>query len=229
MSINTELKKKVCAANIGLKTEGLVVLTWGNISEIDRETGLVYIKPSGVAYDALTPDMIVITDIDGNVVEGNLKPSSDLPTHLCLYKSYPDICAVVHTHSQFATAWAQSGRGIPVLGTTHADTFYGEIPCTPPMTDDEIKTDYEYNTGRVIVKRVEDCIQTPAVLVNGHGPFCWGKTAADVLEKAIILEQTAAMAYYTAGLNPLCPPIKKQLLDKHFFRKHGKDAYYGQS
>jgi len=228
-NVKQEIKEAVCKANIRLKTEGLVMMTWGNISAIDRETGLVYIKPSGVPYEKLTPEMIVVTDLEGRAVGGELRPSSDLPTHLCLYKNFDDIGAVVHTHSKFATVWAQAGQPIPVLGTTHADTFNAAIPCTAPMIRDEINSNYEHNIGESIVRALSNYYEgVPAVLVHGHGAFCFADDAESALETAEILEQVAAMAYHTIMINPAAQPISVALLNRHFYRKHGKDAYYGQ-
>lgn len=225
-----QLKAEVLAANLELQTRGLVIYTWGNVSGIDRERGLVVIKPSGVEYDAMTAGDMVVVDLEGRVVEGSLRPSSDLPTHLHLYRQFPKIGGVVHTHSESATAWAQANLGIPCLGTTHADYFYGEIPCTRPMSQREIESDYEWNTGRVIT----ECFaklnyeEIPAVLVANHGPFTWGKNAADAVHNSVVLEEVARMALAARTLNPLAPVVSPDLLDKHFLRKHGKDAYYGQ-
>jgi len=228
-----QLKEEVWAANLALVKHGLVIFTWGNVSAIDRETGLVAIKPSGIAYDTMTPADIVVLDMDGRVVEGELKPSSDAPTHLELYRSFPEIAAVVHTHSMYATAWAQGCRGIPCLGTTHADYFYGEIPCTRVMKGDEIKHDYELNTGKVITETFKklgvESSQMPSVLVANHGPFSWGKSADDAVKNAVVLEELAKMACLTERVNPQTKAIGKDLLDKHYLRKHGKDRYYGQN
>ncbi len=228
----TNLKKEVYLANMLLKESGLVILTWGNASGIDREKGLVVIKPSGVDYTELSPDNMVVVDLDGNVVEGTLKPSSDKPTHIELYKSFHDIGGVVHTHSRYATIWSQAGRDIPAYGTTHADTFYGNIPCTRNMKDAEIKSAYEKETGKVIVEHFHKKSLNPqdmsAVLVKSHGPFTWGKSPAKAAENAIILEELANMALYTELLQPTITPMQQTLMDKHFFRKHGTDAYYGQ-
>lgn len=224
------LKIEVCQANLELKRHALVIFSWGNVSGIDRDKGIFAIKPSGVSYDELTPDQIVLVDLEGRVVEGSLKPSSDTPTHLELYRSFDSIGGVCHTHSTCATVWAQAARPIPCLGTTHADSFYGEIPVTEPMTKDEIETDYELNTGRVIVRRFRglDPLHMPAVLVANHGPFTWGTSPAKAVEAAVVLEQVAQMALHTAALRPELEPISQTLLDKHFLRKHGKNAYYGQ-
>jgi L-ribulose-5-phosphate 4-epimerase len=225
-----QLKIEVCQANLELKRHALVIFSWGNVSGIDRDKGIFAIKPSGVSYDELTPDQIVLVDLEGRVVEGTLNPSSDTPTHLELYRSFDSIGGVCHTHSTCATVWAQAARPIPCLGTTHADTFYGEIPVTDPMTKAEIETDYELNTGKVIVRRFEklDPLCMPAVLAANHGPFTWGPSPAKAVEAAVVLEQVACMALHTAALRPALEPISQTLLDKHFLRKHGKNAYYGQ-
>jgi len=225
-----ELKQVVLEANLQLPKYQLVTFTWGNVSGIDREKGLVVIKPSGVEYGKLTRDDMVVVDLEGNVVEGYLKPSSDTPTHLLLYKEFPQIGGVVHTHSPWATVWAQAGKGIPALGTTHADYFYGEIPCTRKMTDAEIQGAYEEETGKVIVEtfRLLDPMQMPGVLVYGHGPFAWGKNPYDAVHNAVILEEVAKLAARTYYLNPSVEPIDQSLLDRHYFRKHGANAYYGQ-
>ena len=224
------LKEKVFRANIALVENGLVKLTWGNVSGIDRSRGLVVIKPSGVAYHEMKPEHMVVTDLDGNVVEGDLKPSSDTATHLVLYKNFEDIGGVVHTHSSWATSFAQAGKGIPALGTTHGDTFYGEIPCTRKMTEKEIQGAYEEETGNVIVETFKGInpLYIPGVLVNMHGPFAWGKDPMDAVQNAVILEEVAMMAFNTLMLSPGIGPMDQVLLDKHFLRKHGKNAYYGQ-
>lgn len=224
-----ELKQRVFQANLALKESGLVVLTWGNVSEIDREKGLVAIKPSGVDYDKMRPEDIVITDLEGNVVEGKLNPSSDLPTHLLLYKKFPQIGAVAHTHSRWATIYAQAGQSIPMLGTTHADTFYGDVPCTRAMTKAEIEGEYEKDTGTVIVEAFQgkDPMAVPGALVCSHGPFTWGKNAMDSVKNAIVLEEVAMMAWHTVALNREAT-FQQELADKHYFRKHGANAYYGQ-
>lgn len=228
-----KLKKEVCDANLALVKHGLVIFTWGNVSAIDRETGKVVIKPSGIDYQTMKPEHMVVLDLNGNIVDSKLKPSSDTPTHLELYRAFPDISAIVHTHSVHATAWAQGRRAIPCFGTTHADYFYGEIPCTRVMTANEIKHDYELNTGRVIVKTFRnleiDAMQMPSVLVAGHGPFSWGKNAMDAVQTAVVLEELAKMAILTEKINKDAKSIDKDLLDKHYLRKHGKDAYYGQT
>jgi L-ribulose-5-phosphate 4-epimerase len=226
------LKKAVCQANLELVREGLVVQTWGNASGLHRARGLMVIKPSGVAYARLQPaQMVVVSLHSGNVVEGKLKPSSDTDTHLELYRAFEGIGGIAHTHSLHATAWAQTGRPIPALGTTQADYFHGEVPCTRPMTPAEIKTDYERNTGRVIVERLQglDPLQHPAVLVAGHGPFAWGLDVAEAARNAAVLEFLARLAGRTLQLRPGAPPLPDELRDKHFFRKHGPAAYYGQT
>jgi L-ribulose-5-phosphate 4-epimerase len=226
-----QLKERVCRANLELVGHKLVILTWGNVSEIDREIDVVAIKPSGVDYDELTADKIVIMDLDGNILEGDFRPSSDTPTHLELYRSFIEIGAVCHTHSQYATMWAQAEREIPCFGTTHADHFYGPIPVTDAMTHEEIKNDYELNTGKVIVRRFADVdpLQMPAVLVANHGPFTWARDSAQAVTNAVVLEQVAKMAYGTVQLNARKNAISQSLLDKHYLRKHGKNAYYGQT
>jgi len=229
--VHEELRKAVCDANLELAARKLVIYSWGNVSGIDRKEGVVAIKPSGVDYAELGPEKIVLCDLGGNIVEGELRPSSDTPTHLELYRNFKGIGGVCHTHSVYATMWAQANREIPCLGTTHADFFYGAVPVTETMTAEQISEDYELNTGRVIVRRFEglDPAQMPAVLVAGHGPFTWGKTAADAVESAVVLEETARMALGTLIINPNQSGISQVLLDKHYLRKHGKDAYYGQS
>ena len=222
------LKKRVFEQNIALVKHGLVVLTWGNVSAKDDETGLVVIKPSGVPYDTMAPEDMVVVDLDGNVVEGKYRPSSDLPTHLYLYREYPTLGGVVHTHSAYATAFAQSGREIVAYGTTHADAFYGNVPCTRALTNGEIDEAYEWNTGKVIAETVTDADAIPAVLVKNHGVFTWGKTPEKAVECAVTLEEVAKMAYLTEQLGDHVPRVKQHLLDKHYFRKHGKNAYYGQ-
>lgn len=228
--MTNKLKEQVCAANKLLPQLGLVIFTWGNVSAVDRETGTVVIKPSGVEYDELTPDNMVVVDLmTGKTIEGNLKPSSDTPTHLELYRKFPDIGAVVHTHSTWATGWAQTGRAIEPYGTTHADYFGGPIPCTRLMTDEEINSDYELNTGKVIVETFEGInpMHMPAVLVHSHGPFNWGSNAMEAVHNAAVLEQLAKMAAINELLgNGL--PMQQVLLNKHFYRKHGPNAYYGQ-
>jgi L-ribulose-5-phosphate 4-epimerase len=228
--MHEELKKSVCDANIELHKENLVIYSWGNVSGIDRPKGIVAIKPSGVSYAELTPDKIVVVDLEGKVVEGSLKPSSDTPTHLEIYKNFNAIGGICHAHSMSATIWAQACREIPCLGTTHADYFYGPIPVTEPMTEDEIKNDYELNTGRAIVRRFAEFnpMHIPAVLVANHGPFTWGGTVDEAVEAMVILEEIATMAIDTLMLNPNQTQISKPLLDKHYLRKHGENAYYGQ-
>lgn len=225
-----ELKKQVYEANMLLPKYGLVTFTWGNVSAIDRETGLFVIKPSGVDYDKLKIKDMVVMDLNGNKVEGDLKPSSDTATHLELYKAFPEIGGIVHTHSSWATSWAQAGRGIPCYGTTHADYMYGEIPCVRNLTKEEIDEGYEKNTGVLIVDyfKDKDYVAMPAVLCKNHGPFTWGKNAADAVHNAVVLEEVAKMACHTEMINPQVAPAPQVLQDKHYFRKHGKDAYYGQ-
>lgn len=224
-----QLKQEVCDANLKLKTSGLVVLTWGNVSAIDRESGYVVIKPSGVDYDKMTAQDMVVVDLDGNVVEGNLNPSSDLDTHIELYKAFKDIGSVTHTHSRWATIFSQAGVPVKALGTTHADNFYGDIPVTRKMTPEEITGDYEKETGNVIIETFKniDPMSIPGVLVNSHGPFTWGKNAMKSVENAIVLEEVAMMAWNTLYLNSEAS-IQQELLDKHYLRKHGANAYYGQ-
>jgi L-ribulose-5-phosphate 4-epimerase len=224
-----ELKEKVFRANLDLVRHGLVLFTWGNASAVSRSEGLVAIKPSGVSYEAMKPEDIVIVDLEGNIVEGRLKPSSDTPTHLALYKAFPGIGGVVHTHSTFATAWAQAGRDIPNIGTTHADYFSDAIPCTRTMTQQEIEGAYEEETGNVIVERFAGLNPEyiPGVLVENHGPFSWGKDAADAVHNAVVMEQVAKMAYLSYNINPSLT-MNPHLITKHFYRKHGSNAYYGQ-
>jgi L-ribulose-5-phosphate 4-epimerase len=226
-----ELKKAVCDANLELPKQKLVFCSWGNVSGIERPEGIVAIKPSGVDYSELTPDKIVLLDLDGNIVEGTLNPSSDTPTHLELYRNFETIGGICHTHSLKATMWAQACREIPCFGTTHADYFYGFIPVTDVMTKEQIESDYELNTGKVIVHRFAgmDPMQMPAVLVANHGPFTWGESPADAVEATLVLEQIAAMALGTITIHPNQSPIVDALLDKHYLRKHGDNAYYGQS
>ena len=224
-----ELKERVCKANLELVRHGLVVFTWGNASAIDRGSGLVVIKPSGVSYDMMKPSDMVVVDLDGKVAEGNLKPSSDTPTHIVLYKAFPEIGGVVHTHSTYATAWAQAGKDIPNIGTTHADYFHDAIPCTADMTAKEVAGDYEKETGNVIVRRFEGMnhVHTPGVLVKNHGPFTWGKDAEEAVHNAVVLEQVAKMAFISFTINPDLE-MNPFLVEKHFSRKHGPKAYYGQ-
>ena len=224
-----ELKKQVWEENLKLCSYGLITLTWGNVSAIDRESGLVVIKPSGVRYDVMQPEDMVVVDLEGNRVEGKWNPSSDTPTHLVLYKAFPEIGGVVHTHSRWATIFSQAGMAVPALGTTHADAFYGDVPCTRKMTPAEIAGDYEAETGNVIVETFQgkDPMEVPAVLVNSHGPFTWGKNATKAVENSVILEEVAMMAWHTVHMNPGVT-FQQELADKHYFRKHGANAYYGQ-
>jgi len=226
-----QLKEQVFQANLLLPKHGLITFTWGNVSGIDREQGLVVIKPSGVSYDVMKADDMVVVELKtGKVVEGKLKPSSDTPTHLELYKAFPNIGGVVHTHSRWATTFAQAGRGIMALGTTQGDYFYGEIPCTRKMTKVEIAGEYEKETGVVIKETFQgkDPDAIPAVLVHSHGPFTWGKDAMDAVHNAVVLDEVAFMNFHTMMLEPNIPPMQQELLDKHYLRKHGKNAYYGQ-
>lgn len=228
-----ELKKKVYEANMLLPKHGLVTFTWGNVSQIDRESGLFIIKPSGVPYEKLTPEDMVVMDLNGNKVEGRYNPSSDTPTHLELYKAFPQIGGIVHTHSSWATSWAQSGRSIPCYGTTHADYIYGEVPCLRVLTKEEIDDAYETNTGRLIIdefnRRGIDVTAVPAVLCKNHGPFAWGKDANEAVHNAVVLEEVAKMAARTEMINPDVKPAPQELQDKHYYRKHGANAYYGQN
>lgn len=227
-----ELKREVYEANMLLPRFSLVTFTWGNVSGIDRERGLFVIKPSGVDYEKLSPEDMVVMDLEGNKVDGRLNPSSDTPTHLELYRAFKDIGGIVHTHSSYATSWAQSGRGIPCYGTTHADYFYGEIPCVRCLTADEIESDYEKNTGVLIASEFSarglDPEAVSAVLCKNHGPFTWGKNAEEAVHSAVVLEEVAKMAYRTELINPDVRPAPQELCDKHYFRKHGEEAYYGQ-
>lgn len=224
-----ELKKNVFRANLDLVKHGLVIFTWGNVSAIDRASGRVVIKPSGVSYDDMKADDMVVVDLDGNIVEGILKPSSDTATHVALYRAFPEIGGVVHTHSTYATAWAQAGLDIPNIGTTHADYFHDAIPCTADMTEDEVQGAYELETGNVIIRRFEriNPIHTPGVLVKNHGPFAWGKSADDAVHNAVVMEQVAKMASIAFAANPALT-MNQLLVEKHFNRKHGPGAYYGQ-
>ncbi|HET8549089.1 MAG TPA: L-ribulose-5-phosphate 4-epimerase AraD [Bryobacteraceae bacterium] len=228
--VSEKLRREVLEANLELIRRGLVIYTFGNASGIDREQGLVIIKPSGVAFDELTPHSMVVADLDGRVVEGTLKPSSDLPTHIALYRAFSQIGGVVHTHSRFATAWAQAGREIPCFGTTHADYFHDCVPLTAPLTEAEIEGKYEWNTGEAIIRRFRDMhpLSAPGVLVAGHGPFAWGNTPQAAAQNAVLLEEIAAIAYHTITINAAADPISKALHDRHFLRKHGATAYYGQ-
>ena len=225
-----ELKKLVCEANLLLPKYGLVTFTWGNVSGIDRESGLVVIKPSGVEYDVMKPEDMVVVDLDGNAVDGRLKPSSDTPTHIEFYKAFPECGGVVHTHSRWATSFAQAGMAIPAMGTTQGDYFYGDIPCTRPMTDEEIRGDYEKETGRVVIETFKDIdpAAVPGVLVYSHGPFAWGTDPLNAVHNAVVMEECAFMDYHAIMLNPDHRDMQQTLLDKHYLRKHGANAYYGQ-
>ena len=227
------LKEAVYEANMELPRRGLVTYTWGNVSGIDRDRGLVVIKPSGVDYDELSPDKLVVLDLDGPIVEGSLNPSSDTKTHLELYKAFPTLGGIVHTHSPYAVGWAQAGLDIPAYGTTHADYFYGPIPCARSLTKEEIEGEYERNTGLVIIETFEENginpVYTPGVLCCNHGPFTWGKDAAEAVHNAVVLEEVAKMATKTEQINPRVTPAPDTIRDKHFFRKHGANAYYGQT
>lgn len=227
--MSERLKEQVFQANLDLVKHGLVIFTWGNVSGIDREKGLVVIKPSGISYEKMKPADMVVLNLYGQVVEGNLKPSSDAQTHLVLYRQFENIGGVVRTHSEWATSWAQAGKGIPAIGTTHADYFNGEIPCTRKLTFDEIEGDYELETGKVIVERFRelDPNQIPGVLVNNHGPFTWGTNAENAVHNSIVLEEVAKMTFRSLLLNPETT-MSPTLLNKHFLRKHGKNSYYGQ-
>lgn len=227
-----ELKEKVLKANLDLVKHGLVIFTWGNVSGIDREKGLVVIKPSGVSYDDMKADDMVVVDLNtGKVVEGDLRPSSDTPTHLAIYRAWPEVGGVVHTHSTYATAWAQAGIDLQNIGTTHADYFHNAVPCTSDMTEEEVKGDYELETGNVIVNRFNEAginpMHTPGVLVKNHGPFTWGKSPAEAVHNAVVLEQVAKMAFVAYQVNPALT-MNPLLVEKHFSRKHGPNAYYGQ-
>lgn len=226
-----DLRTEVLEANLELVRRGLVIYTFGNASGVSREHGMVVIKPSGVPYDKMTPADMVIADLNGNLVEGKLRPSSDLATHAALYRAWPSIGGVVHTHSRHATAWAQAGREIPCFGTTHADYFHGPVPVTEPLSAAEIEGEYEANTGTAILRRMEglDPLGCPACLVAGHGPFCWGKSVTDAAHAAVIAEELAAIAWITVTINPDAKPISRTLRDKHHFRKHGPSATYGQT
>jgi L-ribulose-5-phosphate 4-epimerase len=224
-----QLKSEVCKANLDLVSHSLVIHTWGNVSARDKANGLIVIKPSGISYSSMKPSDMVVIDIDGNIIEGKYRPSTDAPTHLVLYRKWNSVGGIVHTHSSFATAWAQAGKPIPPFGTTHADHYYGEVPCTRSLTNEEIAGSYEINTGKVIIEQMEgtDPLAIPSVLVKSHGPFCWGKDADDAVYNAVSLEEIAKIAFYTSLLGQTSP-VKKSLLDRHFQRKHGSDAYYGQ-
>ncbi|MHB8131410.1 MAG: L-ribulose-5-phosphate 4-epimerase [Mobilitalea sp.] len=224
------LKKQVYEANMELPKRGLITFTWGNVSGFDKESGLFVIKPSGVDYEVLKAEDMVVVDLEGNVVEGKYNPSSDTATHLELYKAYPFLGGIVHTHSPWATSWAQAGRGIPCYGTTHADYFYGEILSARSLTSEEINGAYEKNTGLVIIETIGDQnpLAIPGILCSNHGPFTWGKDASEAVHNAVVLEEVAKMAYRTEALNPIVKPTRQVLLDKHYLRKHGANAYYGQ-
>lgn len=228
-----QLKQEVYEANMLLPKYHLVTFTWGNVSGIDREKGLFVIKPSGVDYDKLSPDSMVVVNLEGEVVEGDYRPSSDTPTHVVLYNRFQEIGGVVHTHSPWATSWAQAGRGIPCYGTTHADYLYGQVPCVRTLTKEEIETAYEKNTGVLIADEFErlavDYLATPAVLCKNHGPFTWGKDAKEAVHNAVVLEEVAKMAARCEQIDPKVNPAPQELQDKHYYRKHGKNAYYGQS
>ncbi|MGL3061888.1 L-ribulose-5-phosphate 4-epimerase [Klebsiella pneumoniae] len=225
-----QLKQQVFEANMDLPRYGLVTFTWGNVSSIDRQRGLVVIKPSGIAYESMTVDDMSVVDLQGHVVEGRWRPSSDTATHLALYRRYPDLGGVVHTHSTHATAWAQAGLAIPALGTTHADYFFGDIPCTRALSAQEVDEAYELNTGQVIIEALGEAnpLHTPGIVVYQHGPFAWGKDAHEAVHNAVVMEEVARMAWIARGINPQLQPIDSWLMNKHFQRKHGPNAYYGQ-
>ncbi|HDY8329285.1 L-ribulose-5-phosphate 4-epimerase [Klebsiella pneumoniae] len=225
-----QLKQQVFEANMDLPRYGLVTFTWGNVSAIDRQRGLVVIKPSGIAYESMTVDDMSVVDLQGHVVEGRWRPSSDTATHLALYRRYPDLGGVVHTHSTHATAWAQAGLAIPALGTTHADYFFGDIPCTRALSAQEVDEAYELNTGQVIIETLGEAnpLHTPVIVVYQHGPFAWGKDAHEAVHNAVVMEEVARMAWIARGINPQLQPIDSWLMNKHFQRKHGPNAYYGQ-
>ena len=225
-----QLKQQVFEANMDLPRYGLVTFTWGNVSAIDRQRGLVVIKPSGIAYESMTVDDMSVVDLQGHVVEGRWRPSSDTATHLALYRRYPDLGGVVHTHSTHATAWAQAGLAIPALGTTHADYFFGDIPCTRALSAQEVDEAYELNTGQVIIEALGEAnpLHTPGIVVYQHGPFAWGKDAHEAVHNAVVMEEVARMAWIACGINPQLQPIDSWLMNKHFQRKHGPNAYYGQ-
>ena len=224
------LKQEVLEANLLLPKHGLITFTWGNVSGIDRESGLVVIKPSGVSYDGMTVEDMVVVDLQGKVVEGKWKPSSDTPTHLALYRAFPKMGGIVHTHSRWATSFAQAGLPIPAMGTTQGDYFYGDIPCTRKMTPEEIAGEYELETGNVIIETFKDIdpMTIPAVLVHSHGPFTWGADAMNAVHNAVVLEEVAFMDFHAMAMNPQAGRMQQELLDKHYLRKHGKNAYYGQ-
>lgn len=225
-----QLKQQVFEANMALPRHGLVTFTWGNVSAIDRERQCIVIKPSGVAYEQMSADDMVVVDMNGAVIEGKYRPSSDTATHLALYKQYPELGGVVHTHSTHATAWAQAGLNIPALGTTHADYFFGDIPCTRALTAQEVQGEYELNTGKVIIETLGESnpLHTPGIVVYQHGPFAWGKDVDDAVHNAVVMEEVARMAWIARGINPALKPIDSYLMNKHFQRKHGANAYYGQ-
>lgn len=227
------LKEEVCEANLELPKLGLVKYTWGNVSAADHEQGLFVIKPSGVSYDKMKPSDMVVVDFDGNVVEGELRPSSDTPTHAVLYKHFKQIGGIVHTHSTWATIWAQAGLDVPVMGTTHADTFYGSVPCARFLTQEEIDRGYEAETGHVIIETFQqrgiDVMQIPGVLLKGHAPFTWGKNAHDAVMNSVVLEEVCKMNHFSRSLNQFAEELPQRILDKHYLRKHGKNAYYGQN
>ncbi|MGM0109843.1 L-ribulose-5-phosphate 4-epimerase [Enterococcus sp. DIV0187] len=227
------LKKEVFEANLELPKRGLIKYTWGNVSVFDSDTKYFVIKPSGVSYEEMTVDDMVVVDLNNNVIEGKMNPSSDTPTHAVLYKAFPEISAIVHTHSTWATIWAQAGVDVPAMGTTHADTFYGEVPCARYLTKEEIDEGYEHNTGLVIVdefsKRGIKPLEVPGVLLHGHGPFTWGKSAKEAVMNTVVLEEVCKMNFYTRQLNSYAEVLPQRVLDKHYLRKHGKDAYYGQN
>ncbi|HDZ1347496.1 TPA: L-ribulose-5-phosphate 4-epimerase [Klebsiella pneumoniae] len=225
-----QLKQQVFEANMDLPRYGLVTFTWDNVSAIDRQRGLVVIKPSGIAYESMTVDDMSVVDLQGHVVEGRWRPSSDTATHLALYRRYPDLGGVVHTHSTHATAWAQAGLAIPALGTTHADYFFGDIPCTRALSAQEVDEAYELNTGQVIIETLGEAnpLHTPGIVVYQHGPFAWGKDAHEAVHNAVVMEEVARMAWIARGINPQLQPIDSWLMNKHFQRKHGPNAYYGQ-
>lgn len=228
-----ELKEIVYEANMELPKRGLITYTWGNVSGFDKESGYFVIKPSGIDYNSMMPEDMVVMNLNGEKVEGKYKPSSDTPTHIELYKKYPDIGGIVHTHSSFATSWAQAGRDIPLYGTTHADYFYGEIPCVRSLTHDEINNEYEKNTGLAIIetlgKKGMNPLYTPGILCTNHGAFTWGKEPLEAVHNSVVLEEVAKMAYYTESINSNVKPAPKDIANKHFFRKHGENAYYGQN
>jgi L-ribulose-5-phosphate 4-epimerase len=227
-----DMRKRVCNANQSLPRHGLVKFTWGNVSEVNRELGVIVIKPSGVDYDELTPENMVVTDLDGQVLEGDLRPSSDLPTHVQLYKAWQEIGSVVHTHSTEAVGWAQAGRDIPFYGTTHADYFYGSIPCARSLTKDEVEVAYEKDTGLVIVEEFErrglNPVEVPGIVVRNHGPFTWGKNPENAVYHSVVLEEVSKMNRFTEQINPRVEPAPQYILEKHYQRKHGPNAYYGQ-